>query len=85
MSEFLGGLSLSLRALSPRQALSPSAPAPETVHSIERRWRSGTPGGQESGGITPPAKEQRRHDIAAEACSGRFRVAAAGGPWRVVV
>lgn len=30
----------------------------------------------------PPAKEQRRHDIAAEACSGRFRVAAAGGPWR---
>ncbi len=25
-----------------------------------------------------PAKEQRRHDIAAEACSGRFRVAAAG-------
>lgn len=29
-----------------------------------------------------PAKEQRRHDIAAEACSGRFRVAAAGGPWR---
>ncbi len=30
----------------------------------------------------PPAKEQRRRDIAAEACSGRFRVAAAGGPWR---
>jgi hypothetical protein len=30
----------------------------------------------------PPAKDQRRHDIAAEACSGRFRVAAAGGPWR---
>ncbi|MCS3650035.1 hypothetical protein GGQ08_001328 [Salinibacter ruber] len=26
----------------------------------------------------PPAKEQRRRDIAAEACSGRFRVAAAG-------
>ncbi|CBH23067.1 Hypothetical protein, secreted [Salinibacter ruber M8] len=58
MSEFLGGLSLSLRALSPRQALSPSAPAPETVHSIERRWRSGTPGGQGSGGITPPQKSR---------------------------
>lgn len=61
MSEFLGGLSLSLRALSPRQALSlsPSPPAPETVHSIERRWQSGTPNGQASGGIKSLVKKRR--------------------------